>query len=134
MNKFEAQKLVQKWVIANKCDCALMTEATEEYDFGWAFYYQLKKYIETKDYREMLVGHGPILVDRNSAQMFETGSAYSTEHYVKAYTATGDPFAEPTSHIQIAGSRDGADKLAAIGYKGRIAWILLASWLAFSLA
>jgi ribosomal protein L7/L12 len=64
----------------------------------------------------MMVGQGPVIVDRHTGQLFETGSAYPTEHYVKAYTACGNPLAEPTSYIQMSGWQKGANKVAVTGY------------------
>ena len=73
----------------------IIDDQTEEYEFGWVFYYNSARYIETKDVKDMLVGHGPLLVDRNSSEIIETGSAHSAEFYINNYVSTGNPHQEP---------------------------------------
>jgi ribosomal protein L7/L12 len=113
MNIQEAQILVEEKVISRAPDCAVIEEATEEYDKCFVFYYQSKKYIESNDILDMLVGQGPVLVDKITGDIFETGSAYSTEHYVAAFEACGDPYGEPGSTIVITGWQEDANKVSA---------------------
>jgi hypothetical protein len=40
---------------------------------GWAFYYQSRAYLETKDFRAMLVGQGPVVI-RDDGRIIEGGS------------------------------------------------------------
>jgi len=62
---------------------------------------------------DMSVGAGTVLVSKESGTVFETGSAYSTEHYVSAFESCGDPFGEPTQSISVYGWESGANKVAA---------------------
>lgn len=112
----EAQKLIEDLVISKRDNCAIMSERTIEYDFGWAFFYQAIAYIESRDFRDLLVGHGPVIVDKNTGKFFETGCAYPTDYYVNAYRACGDALAELTPFIEMSGFKEGAQKEAAIRY------------------
>jgi ribosomal protein L7/L12 len=113
MNIDDARRIVEKEVLSKKPDCALMESKTREYPRCFVFIYQSKKYIETGDFHSMLVGHGPVLVARDSGKVFETGSAFPIEHYVEALNACGDPYGEPTEKVKIAGWREGANKVEA---------------------
>lgn len=92
----EARALVKKFVDEGNHSVPVMIndEATEEYDFGWLFYVNSRRYIETGDFSNCLVGAGPIFVERETGRTIHTGSGASTEHLVEAYRATGDPHAE----------------------------------------
>lgn len=113
MNLEEARKVFDKDVMASKPDCVVVEGATREYPHCFVFAYQSKKFVETGDVAAMLVGHGPILVSRHDGKVFETGSAFSVEHYVKNFEACGDPFGEPTERVKITGWREGANKVEA---------------------
>lgn len=54
-------------------------------DFGWVFFYNSKKYIETGDFRSMLAGNAPFIVDRNSGEIHVTGTAKPIEDYIADY-------------------------------------------------
>ena len=114
MNKIEAQALVEKEVLSDLSDCSLMESSTEEFSSCFVFYYQSTKYIESGSFKDMYVGQGPVIVCKSTGNIFETGSAYPTDHYVNAFTACGDPFGEPTSKISITGWREGASAVNAI--------------------
>ena len=46
-------------------EISIIDELTEEHDFGWVFYYNSKKFLETKDRMSMLMGNNPIVVLRS---------------------------------------------------------------------
>ena len=114
MNEIEAREIVSKQIVGKLEEFSLMDESTQEFSTCFAFYYQNNDYIKSRDFREMSVGAGPILVCKQSGAIFETGSAYSTEHYVKVFESCGDPFGERTKNISVDGWREGANKVAAI--------------------
>ncbi|WP_020405488.1 YrhB domain-containing protein [Hahella ganghwensis] len=92
MNKQEAQSLVEAELERTKdkrnpVDCAVLPDETIERSWGWVFFYQSKAYIETGDFREMLGGNAPIIVNRDSGELIHTGTAYDIEHYIKEYEA-----------------------------------------------
>ena len=47
----------------------------QELEFGWVMVLQGRRYLETRDFRDQLVGHGMTIVDRQSGDVFCSGSA-----------------------------------------------------------
>jgi hypothetical protein len=66
-------------------DCALVESATVEKPYGWYFFGQSRTYLETGDFKQMLVGSGGFIVERADGRVFEFGSAYSTEQWIANY-------------------------------------------------
>ncbi len=93
MNKHEAQNLVKNELErskekCNSTDCLVLEEETIEKPWGWVFFYQSKEYVETGNFREMIGGNAPIIVNRNTGDLIYTGTANNIEFYVKEYEAT----------------------------------------------
>lgn len=42
----------------------IFSDRTEEHDFGWVFYYNSAKFIETGDILEALGGNGPLIINK----------------------------------------------------------------------
>ena len=114
MNQIDATKIVIEKVMVSKPGFSLMTHSTQEFEKCFAFFYQNDSYIKSGDIREMSVGQGPIIVCKATGKCFETGSAFSTEEYVKAFEACGDPYGQPTSKVHIVGWLEGAIAVKAI--------------------
>jgi len=72
----------------------ILHDYTEEYDFGWVFFYNSAKYIETGDYREALVGNAPLIFNKKCREIIVTGTAHDASYYVSNYIKTGDPLSE----------------------------------------
>lgn len=72
----------------------ILSEQTEEHHFGWVFHYDSADHIQTGEFRGGLAGNAPLIVDRNSGQIVETGTAHETEYYVNNYIRNGDPHDE----------------------------------------
>jgi hypothetical protein len=66
-------------------DLALLTEHTIEFELGWVFFYQSRKYIESGDYRDMLGGNAPFIVNKNDGSIHVTGTSYRIEKYIEDY-------------------------------------------------
>lgn len=56
--------------------------------YGWIFFYQSKKYLQSGNFSDMLVGNAPILIDRFSGNIEILGTAYTAEQYLKVYEET----------------------------------------------
>ena len=72
----------------------IVKDAIEEHEFGWVFRYDSARHIETGDFRDGLVGNAPLIVDRHSGQILETGTAEEIDFYVNNYLRNGDPHDE----------------------------------------
>ena len=114
MTKQEALDLVLKEVLSQTPDCSVLEEETETHPDCYVFYYQSNKYISTTKFKDMYVGHGPVIVCRNTKTIFETGSSKSPLEYVNNFSACGDPHAELTDILEIFEWKEGANKIEAI--------------------
>ena len=84
LTKAEALELLLREIPA---DCDVMEEATIERPYGWLFFIQGKRFIETRDPRDMLVGSGGILVESDGGRCVKFGSRYTTNINLKIYEA-----------------------------------------------
>ena len=90
MNVIEAKALVEKKLerLHQETDqpkCAILNEETIETAFGWVFFYQSTRYIETGHFADQLAGNAPFIVNRFSSAIIETGTANEIEYYIKEY-------------------------------------------------
>lgn len=93
MNVEEAQSLVQAEMDKNvdsydDDQCVILEDKTIEKEWGWVFFYQSKKYIETGDIGEMLAGNAPFIVNKKNGRLYETGTAEDIEYYIKEFEQT----------------------------------------------
>lgn len=63
----------------------LMEEKTLEKGFGWVFFYNTKRYLETGEFTYMLAGNAPFIVDKRDGSLHETGTAEPIEIYISKY-------------------------------------------------
>lgn len=77
----------------------ILREYTEEYDFGWVFYYDFARCIETDDDMNRMLGNSPLIVNRYTNEVVVTGTADATSFYVANYRETGDPHAVHPSRV-----------------------------------
>ncbi len=61
---------------------------TIERSFGWVFFYQSQKYVESRNFTDCVVGNAPLIVNRLTGEIVETGTAHPIEHYVVEYEAS----------------------------------------------
>lgn len=52
----------------------ILEDATREEDFGWVFFYESRRYLETRNRSHQLVGNGPLIVDRQGGLHHLTSS------------------------------------------------------------
>lgn len=90
MNELEAQEKVLS--VIDDPTIGIFGEA-KEYQICFVIYYQSKKFIASGDIKEMLVGHGPVLVCKKTGEVYQGGSLHDEEKMVKAFEETGNPFA-----------------------------------------
>ena len=63
----------------------ILENETIEKSYGWIFFYQTRKWVETRKTRDGLIGNGPILVDKNTAKIVQLGSSGSLEYWCELY-------------------------------------------------
>lgn len=52
---------------------------------GWFFCFQSREYLETGDDSALLAGNAPFVVDKDSGEIHELGTAYPLEKYLHDY-------------------------------------------------
>ncbi|TWV99441.1 YrhB domain-containing protein [Chitinophaga pinensis] len=71
-------------VLINRMELIIIDEYTIEFEYGWAFFYQTKKFIETGDIFDAIVV-GALIVNKFTGNLFETGTARTAEEYIEEY-------------------------------------------------
>jgi hypothetical protein len=70
----------------NSCD--IVDALTIDSPSGWMFFYQSRRYLETQDPSDALAGNAPLIVDRLTGKVTETGTAHPAEEYLAQYEVT----------------------------------------------
>jgi len=85
----------------------------DQSEFCFAFTYNSKEFLSTENPLDMVVGQGPLIVDRRNGAIIETGSGFP-KSYLENYEKRGDPYKEAGSIIQIQKVNSGALAINAI--------------------
>jgi hypothetical protein len=72
-----------KWGIED--EIVVMDELTIYKDYGWVFFYESRRFLETDDYHDKLYGNAPLIVEKEDGSFHYTGTARDTEYYIKQY-------------------------------------------------
>ena len=86
LSKEEAIDIATNYIKnSSKYDLVILTDHTREFELGWVFFYQSRRYIESGDYRDMLGGNAPIIVNKHDGSIHVTGTSYKIEKYIEEY-------------------------------------------------
>jgi len=89
MEKADAAELVREklreYETAGSPQLVLLEHKTLTRSFGWVFFYQSRRYVESGDVRDALAGNAPIIVDRDDGTVYVTGTAFPVSHYLLLY-------------------------------------------------
>lgn len=92
ITKSDARKLVDAYLTklqaGRSIELAVMEDRTREESFGWVFFYNTKRFVETGDMQWALGGNAPLIVDRRSGNLHVTGTAHPIDHYIGEYRRT----------------------------------------------
>lgn len=85
----EAKKLAEKFVnrkynVPNDV-LVILDDKTIEKEYGWYFFSTSKRFLETKNWKDMVAGNGIVLVEKLGGQIIQFGTAYSADHYIEEY-------------------------------------------------
>jgi immunity protein 35 of polymorphic toxin system len=80
-----ANSYLSKVRIGQRQDATLDTQRTLEQSFGWVFFYESKKYLDTGDYHFRALGNSPFIVDRSDGSVHVTATARPIEYYIAEY-------------------------------------------------
>ncbi len=80
-----ARAYIASMEFSTKDELVLQEDKTIEKPFGWVFFYNSKKFVETRDFHYALLGNAPLIVDKESGDLHVTGTAKPTEYYIEEY-------------------------------------------------
>lgn len=87
----DALDLARSYVKQKAAECGIDLQLVEaeilEKSFGWVFFYQSKRFLETGDYSERLAGNAPFIIDRRDGGLHTMGTAKPLEDYLAGYEA-----------------------------------------------
>lgn len=83
-----AIEYLSKLELKNREPLQLADNETLEKAYGWIYFYNSKKYLETGDFRHMLAGNAPFIVEKNSGNIHVTGTDKPIEDYIAEYEKT----------------------------------------------
>jgi hypothetical protein len=74
----ETRQIAEKWVSDEKgLEYAVVPGSLFEDDFSFVFGWTTKRYLETKDEFDALIGFGPVLFDKRKGRFFEYDSSWN---------------------------------------------------------
>lgn len=71
----------------------ILDEITIERDFGWVFFYDSSRHLESGEVSDLLAGNAPIIVNKHDGSLHITGTYKAVEEFIAAYKRTGNPHA-----------------------------------------
>ena len=69
----------------------ILDEHTIEGPWGWVFFHTSKKWHETGDIAYAIAGNAPLIVERVTGRLVDTGTAMDIDYYIENYERTGSP-------------------------------------------
>jgi hypothetical protein len=88
LTKAEARQLALNYIQSGSREVVLLDDKTMEKSFGWVFFFNSKRYVETGDDRYALYGNGPIVVTKADGQVHQIGTAFPLDHYLRRFEST----------------------------------------------
>lgn len=84
-----AKRIAREYVqnLPQPCDDSYIVaeQNTREEDFGWVFFYDSERYMQTGEIGYALGGNAPIIVSRENGEVTVTGTAHPLEYYIQKY-------------------------------------------------
>lgn len=85
-SKQEAEKIAQDYIDSMSkeigLELSMFHNTTEEFNLGWVFKYDSKKFIDTDNFEDRLAGNVPFLVTKSSGEIIELGTAHTVSYYI----------------------------------------------------
>lgn len=82
----QALKVMECWVDQTTGGEGLIdAEATITKPYGWVFFYRPKSYFQSKDFKDVFIGAGPVIFDKLEGEISVFGSGQSIEKLIKQY-------------------------------------------------
>lgn len=89
MTRNEAEDLARVHIaaspVAARHDLVIDSSRTREEPFGWVFFYNTRRFVETGAIEWALAGNAPLIVDRATGEVIPTGTARPIEQHIEYY-------------------------------------------------
>lgn len=87
LTKTEALELVAKKLQQLSPDnpFIVVDEGTIEKPYGWVFFFNSKKYLETKEISDALAGNGPVIINKHDETVEFFGTFKSPSEFITEY-------------------------------------------------
>jgi hypothetical protein len=66
-------------------ELVLLEARTIEKPYGWVFFYQSRRFVETGDVLHALGGNGPLVIERDSGRITVLGTARGVEEELRVF-------------------------------------------------
>lgn len=63
----------------------LVVVRVDEHDFGWVYFYDGSKHVESGEMSDAVFGNAPLVVDRTDGKLYITGTAFPIDHYLQEF-------------------------------------------------
>lgn len=91
MNIEEAEEIITKKINEpdpswpDKPAIVILSEQTIQRHWGWVFFYNSQRFLNTGNVSDALVGNAPYIVNRRSGEISLTGTTHPIDYYIKQY-------------------------------------------------
>jgi hypothetical protein len=87
INKEEAQTCAIHYVrtlcdLPDDDELVIVEESTIEREWGWVFFYTSRKWMETGSLEYAIAGNAPVIVEKATGRIVDTGTALPIGHYI----------------------------------------------------
>jgi hypothetical protein len=100
-----AQQFIAK---ARSGGLVLLEGKTIERGFGWVFFYENKRFVETGEIGARLIGNSPLIVSRQDGKIYVTRTAHPVEFYIRMFEKAGELATSPTTWRRVFSARERA--------------------------
>jgi hypothetical protein len=83
--KTRVLKLINDAYNSSEDELIIREEATIEKKYGWIFFYNSRRYLETEEISYFIGGNGPIIVERDSGNIVRLITACSSKESIAEY-------------------------------------------------
>ncbi len=66
-------------------DQKLVVVRVDEHEFGWVYFYDGSRHVQTGNVRDAVAGNAPLIVDRSDGKLYITGTAHPIEFYLQEF-------------------------------------------------
>jgi CheY-like chemotaxis protein len=80
-----ALELIHSELFDTDEDLVIIDEATIKKWYGWIFFYDTRKFLETGAFGDRMFGNAPIIVEKSDGEATFTGTALPLSHYTRRY-------------------------------------------------